>query len=261
MRTLTDMNSPLADKSLFLVGHGSSKDQKAEQSLHMHAEKIAKTGLFKRIYVDFLKKENEELQFGEEPLFVVPFFMSDGYFVQEKVPERVNQKINQSQLSPSEVFYGPPLGSDPEIGDVIQSMIEEFCMENKVLINECLPVLLAHGSPRSEAAQQTCLEAAENIRRKHQLDIRPVFLETEPVFSSIRLERKKKPSNDLKHIIVVGMFAAEGPHVTEDIPQLIEEAKSEYEDEGIRVSYAGTLGLRPEITRLIEKCVFSRTDC
>lgn len=261
MRIPINMNSHLPEISLYLIGHGSSKDQRAEKSLYMHAEKIEKAGRFKKVFVDFLKNGKEELQFGKEPLFVVPFFMSDGYFAQKKVPERVNQRIDQSQLAPSEIFYCPPLGSDPEIADIVLSMIREFCEKNKMVLDDCLSVLLAHGSPKSESAQQSCLEAGEKLKRKHRLNILPMFLETEPTFSSLQLEAGKMSSNELQHVIIVGMFASEGPHVTKDIPELVEAANLEYKEVGISVSYVGTLGLHPAVTALIEKTALNHQDC
>jgi len=227
----------------------------------MHAEKIRKKGLFKTVFVDFLKKEEIALQFGREPLLVVPFFMSDGYFVRKKVPERVSQRINLSKDTPSEVFYCPSIGKDPELADIILAMIQDFCVEKNIDLENCQFVLLAHGSPSTDTAQKACLDMVDILEKKHGLNTLPAFLETEPTLSHTYLQTGKPSCSDVKHVLVLGMFAAEGPHVTEDIPQLIEAVNLHDKNEGADISYVGTLGVHSAVTALIEKSALHYPEC
>lgn len=255
------MNSRSPQRSLLLIGHGSSTDKRAEQSLYMHAEKIRKKGLFKSVFVDFLKNEEGAPQFGTEPLLVVPFFMSDGYFVRKKVPEQVSQRINLSKVKPSEVHYCPSIGTDAELADIILTMIQDYCIEKNINLENCQSVLLAHGSPSTDTAQKACLDMVDILAKKHGLNTLPAFLETEPTLSHACLQARKPSCSDVKHVLVLGMFAAEGPHVTEDIPKLLETVNSYHENESGGVSYVGTLGLHPAITALIEKSALHYPEC
>ena len=77
--------------SLVLVGHGSTLNPDSSAPTFQHADEIIRRGLFAEVYCSFWKEEpslREILRMVEgEDVYVVPNFISEGYFTETVIPQ------------------------------------------------------------------------------------------------------------------------------------------------------------------------------
>ena len=78
--------------ALILVGHGSTLNPDSSAPTYQHADEIMCRGLFAEVYCAFWKEEpslREVLYMVESgEAFVVPNFISEGYFTQSVIDAR-----------------------------------------------------------------------------------------------------------------------------------------------------------------------------
>jgi sirohydrochlorin ferrochelatase len=72
--------------SLILIGHGSSSSKRAEIAIEEHANTLRLSPRFGAVQTYFLMDGDDKAKVPLGEVFLLPFFMSDGYFVQTKVP-------------------------------------------------------------------------------------------------------------------------------------------------------------------------------
>lgn len=84
---------PGRTRALLLVGHGSQLSADTSRPVREHAERIRRRALFDEVRVAFWKEEpylRGALDLVEsDDVFVVPFFLADGYYTREVVPREL----------------------------------------------------------------------------------------------------------------------------------------------------------------------------
>src|SRR5204863_1805911 len=92
-RALCHGSTPMLPKThsaLVLAGHGSTLNPDSAQPTHEHADTIRRRGLFAEVVCSFWKEEpslREVLRMIDSPeVYIVPNFISEGYFTQEVIP-------------------------------------------------------------------------------------------------------------------------------------------------------------------------------
>jgi sirohydrochlorin cobaltochelatase len=79
--------------SLIIVGHGSTVNPDSSTPTFVHADAIRQKGLFADVLCAFWKEEpslREVLRMVEtEEVYVVPHFISEGYFTQKVIPREM----------------------------------------------------------------------------------------------------------------------------------------------------------------------------
>ncbi|HYV26325.1 MAG TPA: CbiX/SirB N-terminal domain-containing protein, partial [Candidatus Eisenbacteria bacterium] len=79
--------------ALVVLGHGSSVDQEAGATVRQHVAELRRRGLFAEVKEAFWKQEPQvttvlaSLKQGR--VFLVPFFVSEGYFSDEVIPKEL----------------------------------------------------------------------------------------------------------------------------------------------------------------------------
>src|SRR5438067_1035717 len=131
--------------ALLIVGHGSTVNPDSSTPTWNHAHEIRRRGIFADVQCAFWKEEpslrDARFFFDNEivgEVFVVPNFISEGYFTQTVIPRelelpepittRANGQIwiycepvgnNPLQLRGRSLYYGKAIGTDPRFADVI----------------------------------------------------------------------------------------------------------------------------------------------
>ncbi len=226
------------DAALVLVGHGSTLNAESAEPTHFHAEALRDRNLFGHVAVCFWKEQpviSAVLRGVLEPrVFIVPLFISDGYFTEQVIPRELGfcqngelgwariQRRNQQLL-----HYCEPVGTHPSMTEVILARASSVVMNHPDGSNaaSAIPVaaesslfIAGHGTGNNENSRkaieaQVALVAARSLYR----DVHAIFMEESP-----RIET----AYDLaltENLVVVPFFIADGLHSDEDIPVLLGE--------------------------------------
>jgi len=221
-----------SDCAVVLVGHGSTLNAESSAPTYQHADELRRRGVFGQVLEAFWKLEPglaAVLRGAFAPrVFVVPLFISEGYFTEEVIPrelgfafkngryERVQNRGTQT------ICYCGPVGTH-------ESM-------TKVLLQRAGDVVANHPFPRAPAPAETALFVAghgttnnENsrkaIERQAELiralniyaGVYPVFMEEEPRVSDCY------QISPAKNLVMVPFFISDGLHSYEDIPVMLGE--------------------------------------
>jgi sirohydrochlorin ferrochelatase len=140
---------------------------------------------------------------------------------------------------------------DPELADIVDTMATEVCRRSGFDTSTTHLVLVAHGSAKSSASsaatvlQQQALEKREKFGK-----ITSVFLNESPFLE----EWIEDLQDDSPSTVLIGLFAAEGPHATEDVPNVLRQLEGRG-DLLHKVQYAGVVGVQPEVVKLIQHSI------
>ena len=161
-------------------------------------------------------------------LAVYPLFMTDGWFVRDRLPDRL------AQAGRTHYKILPPLGLDPALPDLCLRRAKEAAVEAGIDPAESTLLLAAHGSPSAPRAGEVAREvaahlAAAGVFRK----VVTGFVDEAPFLADAA--RIAGPA------ICLPYFAAANGHVREDIPEALDKAGFK----GLRLAPIGTDPLVP----------------
>ncbi|MEP4193961.1 MAG: CbiX/SirB N-terminal domain-containing protein, partial [Sneathiella sp.] len=198
-----------------------------------------------------------DLPLGE--VYLLPFFMSDGYFVKQKIPDIFGLQNGEAISEDRQIYQCEAIGADPSLSQIFKNMADEICSTNSYKEEDVAVLIVAHGSTKSSASREAAvLQARQLTEQGSFLSVGTAFLEEEPSVAGW-LKINELPDAP---VIVLGMFAAEGPHAMSDVPEAIALARtndgSVSKTQADHLLYAGVVGTRPEMIRLIQESVGKR---
>lgn len=134
----------LRDVTLFVAGHGTTRDPNSRRVIEQQAERIRRAGRFAAVRAVFLE---ESPRIADCPalahtphVLVVPFFLGEGMHWAEDIPvllghspEAVRQRLqvgkppwqNPTRWRDKWIWYGRPVGTHPGVADIILSRVRE----------------------------------------------------------------------------------------------------------------------------------------
>ncbi len=161
-------------------------------------------------------------------IIVYPLFMTDGWFVSDRLPARL------TQAGGSRCRVLPPLGLDPALPDLCLRRAKEAALDAGFDPSDATLLLAAHGSPSAPRAGEVAREVAAKIARADTFrDVVTGFVDEAPFLADAA--RIKGPA------ICLPYFAAANGHVREDIPEALDAAGFN----GLRLDPIGTDPLIP----------------
>ena len=131
----------LSDAALVLVGHGSTLNAESSAPTYQHADALRALGIFAQVVECFWKLEpsiSGVLRGVHAPrVFVVPFFVSEGYFTEEVIPRELGFKVQgpgakvQSfprveQRGAQTLYYCGPVGTHESMTEVLLARARDF---------------------------------------------------------------------------------------------------------------------------------------
>jgi sirohydrochlorin ferrochelatase len=169
-------------------------------------------------------------------VLVYPLFLADGYFARNKLPRLVAAAPGTPGRA---IRILPPLGLDPALVDVIAARIAAAGAERAIESGRATVIVLAHGSTSDGASRSAAERIVQGLRglRRYR-DVRAAFLEEPPALGTVLADTHGP-------VMVVGLFAHDGLHGSEDTAQMI--ARAARSD----VGFVGNVGTWPEIADLI----------
>jgi sirohydrochlorin cobaltochelatase len=243
--------------ALVLAGHGSLFSPESALPIYQHAASLRNTGMFAAVYECFWKEEpsyrNVLYEVEEERVYLVPDFLSHGYFTREILPREFGLTGPVTRRDSSEIRYCEPPGRHPRMAEAIMAQAEKALAQTDC--RDAALLLVGHGTDRNENSAETAWEQAERIRRSGRFaECGVAFLEQDP---SVSGWRDLIGSRDL---VVVPFFLSEGKHSYTDIPRRMGLARHPRDpgfrnpqttEGGRRVYYAGTAGMAPTLDQVI----------
>jgi sirohydrochlorin cobaltochelatase len=251
-------------QALVIVAHGSHLNPESSTPTHRHADTIREVGAFDEVVTAFWK---EEPHFREvlrtvtaEEVFVVPLFISEGYFTEEVIPRELRLEGWDEDAWESDgtsatsvtltatdtgqrVHYCGPAGTHDAMTDVIVRRAESVTGDPDVGEGFGLAVV-GHGTNRNENSAKAIQYHADRIRDRDRFDeVRDLYMDEDPEVDDVT------EFFESEDIVVVPLFVADGYHTQEDIPEdmgLCEDYRDGYDVPepvaGKRIWYAGAVG-------------------
>ncbi|HWC60370.1 MAG TPA: CbiX/SirB N-terminal domain-containing protein [Verrucomicrobiae bacterium] len=217
-----------SDAALIVLGHGSTKNDESSAPVYQHAGELRRRGIFADVREAFWKQEPQiktVLGDATEPRkFIVPLFISEGYFSSEVIPKALGFLPGHSRLESrdGELFFCQPVGTHERMTSVLLSRASEvagkFPFPRAPKPQETTLFIAGHGTEQNENSRKAIDRQVEIIRATNEYAaVHAVFLDEDPrIASCYELAQTK-------NIIVVPFFISDGMHVREDIPVLLGE--------------------------------------
>jgi sirohydrochlorin cobaltochelatase len=164
-------------------------------------------------------------------VFVVPLFISEGYFTEQVIPRELglcgNDEPNFSRVrrvGGQMVYYCGPVGTHESMTEVILSrareVVEKFPFPREPKPKETTLFIAGHGTGSNENSRKAIERQVELIRaREIYAGVQPVFMEEEP-----RIGDCYKMAAT-RNLVMVPFFISDGLHSYEDIPEMLGEPK------------------------------------
>jgi sirohydrochlorin cobaltochelatase len=208
--------------ALLIVAHGSTVNPDSSAPTLAHAAEIRRRKVFADVACAFWKEEpslrDAFFLFDPESIrevYVVPNFISEGYFTQTVVPRELELKGRITKRSNGQVWkYCEPVGNHPAMTDLLLKRASEVA--SGVDPAETGLLIVAHGTDLNENSAVAAKREAEKIRALGKYaEVLNVYMEEPPLVSDWRKLTKTR------NVVVVPFFISEGLHSYEDIPVLL----------------------------------------
>ncbi|WP_257299990.1 CbiX/SirB N-terminal domain-containing protein [Haloarchaeobius sp. FL176] len=251
-------------QALVIVAHGSHLNPESSTPTYAHADTIRESGAFDEVREAFWKEEpsfRDALRTVEsDEVFVVPLFISEGYFTEEVIPRELRlddwepdlwesdgTSASQATLYAEDVdktiHYCGPVGTHDAMSDVIVKRAESVTGNHDVGDGFGLSVV-GHGTERNENSAKAIEYHADRIRNMGRFDeVKALYMDEEPEVDDVT------DYFESEDVVVVPLFVADGYHTQEDIPEdmgLTDDYRKGWdtpaEVDGHRIWYAGAVG-------------------
>jgi len=252
----------MSEQALIIAAHGSHLNPGSSAPTLAHADTIRATGAFDEVREAFWKEEpsfREALRTVEsEEVFVVPLFISEGYFTEEVIPRELrlqnwagwdSEGTDATAVTLAagdvgkKVHYCGPAGTHDAMSDVIVERAKSVTGDPDVGDGFGLAVV-GHGTERNENSAKAIEYHTDRIRERGRFDeVQAVYMDEEPEVDDVT---EFFESDD---VVVVPLFIADGFHTQEDIPEdmgLTDDYREGWPTPGVvdgtRIWYAGAVG-------------------
>lgn len=258
------------------MGHGSTLNADSAAPVRQHAQELRRRKIFAQVLEGFWKQEPGLAGVVHGALarrvFIVPLFVSEGYFVEEAIPcelglraadqpdfPRVQQRGGQT------LFYCGPIGTHPGMTGVLlaraRDIIAKHPFPRAPRPQDTALFIAGHGTGRNENSRQAIERQAELIRAQNFYgEVHAIFMEEAPrIGDCYRLAT-------LRNLVVVPFFISDGLHSYEDIPVMLGEPervvrdrlkqgrpswRNPTEKHGKLLWYTASIGSEPQISEVI----------
>jgi sirohydrochlorin cobaltochelatase len=205
-----------------IVAHGSTVNPDSSAPTWTHAREIERRNLFADVQCAFWKEEpslrDARFFFGDEAIqrvFVVPNFISEGYFTQTVIPRELelNGPVT-ARINGQTWIYCEPAGNNPIVTELLLARAHEIAPG--IERTETALLIVAHGTELNDNSAIAAKREAERIRARGEFaSVDNAYMEEPPLIAN--WDQITTAAN----VIVVPFFIADGLHSYEDIPKLL----------------------------------------
>jgi sirohydrochlorin cobaltochelatase len=254
--------------ALLIVGHGSTVNADSSVPTLAHAAEIRRRGIFADVQCAFWKEEpsmrDALLMFDAaavREVFVVPNFISEGYFTRTVIPRELELTGAITQRHNGQIWkYCEPVGNHAAVTELLLQRAREVAPG--VSESETSLLIVGHGTELNDNSAVAAKREAEKIRALGgYAEVLNTYMEEPPLVSDWA-----KLTNT-RHVVVVPFFISDGLHSYEDIPVLLGIAddaapqsrsdrcvvfrRNPHELNGRALYYANAIGTEPRFADLI----------
>ena len=210
------------DAALLIVAHGSTVNPDSSAPTLAHAAEIRRRRIFAEVECAFWKEEpslrDAIFLFDPESIgevYVVPNFISEGYFTQTVVPRELELNGRITKRPNGQIWkYCDPVGNHPMVTDLLLRRAHEIAPG--IPESETTLLIAAHGTDLNENSAVAAKREAEKIRALGRYAaVLNVYMEESPLVSDWQKLTKTR------NVVVVPFFISDGLHSYEDIPVLL----------------------------------------
>ncbi len=277
------LHNDLSDAALVLVGHGSTLNAESAAPTYQHADELRRRRIFAQVTECFWKLEpgvSGVLRGVLAPrVFIVPLFISDGYFTEEVIPRELGfcakgQKDfpRTQQRDGQTLHYCEPVGTHDSMTAVLlaraQDVVARHPFPRAPQPGETTLFIAGHGTGNNENSRKAIERQVALIRAMNRYaDVHAIFMEEEPrIVDCYRLAQTR-------NIVMVPFFISDGLHSYEDIPVMLGEPlgvvqeryssgqptwRNPTEKHGKHVWYSTSIGNEPTLAGVILERVRER---
>ncbi|MDA7922423.1 hypothetical protein N9B73_11755 [Verrucomicrobiales bacterium] len=208
------------DSALLILGHGSTENPDSSHPSWEHADKIAATGQFSSVHCAFWKEEPSFRQIWpmieEKEVYIVPNFISEGYFTRQVLPRELEIKGHTSERLGKKVHYCDPVGIHSTMTDLLIKRAKEI-LDPGVNLNETTLIIVGHGTNLNKKSVDAIKDQVAAIKATDEPfgDVIDAYMEEAPFIADW------KTLTDSPTVIVVPFFIADALHSYQDIPVLL----------------------------------------
>jgi sirohydrochlorin cobaltochelatase len=234
---------------LLIVAHGSTVNPDSSAPTLAHAAEVRRRKVFADVGCAFWKEEPSlrDAIFSFDPesihqVYVVPNFISEGYFTQTVVPRELELNGRITNRPNGQIWtYCDPVGNHPMMTELLLKRAREVAPGAEPADSSL--VIVAHGTDLNENSAVAAKREAEKIRALGKFAaVLNVYMEEPPLVADWR--KLTKTSN----VVVVPFFISDGLHSYEDIPVLL--GIKERRLPSRRKQPDGRLGSRPSLKEI-----------
>jgi sirohydrochlorin cobaltochelatase len=256
VRRFLALDESQEDSALLIVAHGSTVNPDSSAPTLAHAAEIRRRKIFADVECAFWKEEPSlrDAIFSFDPesiccVYVVPNFISEGYFTQTVVPRELGLNGGTTKRANGQTWkYCEPVGNHPMMTDLLLKRAREIAPG--VDPAETSLLIVAHGTDLNENSAVAAKREAEKIRTLgNYAAVLNVYMEEPPLVSDWRKLTKTR------HVVVVPFFISDGLHSYEDIPRLL--GIKERRLPSRRKPPDGRLGSRPSLKEIFRRNPYS----
>ncbi len=213
---------PLAPKphsALVIVGHGSTENPDSSTPYFDHAGEIRRRKIFSEVHCCFWKEEPSMreiiYQIDSDDVYVVPDFISEGYFTQDVIPRELGLTGPTTLVRGKNFHYCLPVGVHPSMTALILRRAKEVAPG--VDPAQTTLIITGHGTGLNQNSTKAIRDQAELIKRSGAgyAAVLDAYMEEEPFIA--QWDRMSPTPN----VIVVPFFISDGLHSYQDIPVLL----------------------------------------
>ncbi len=277
------LHNDLSDAALVLVGHGSTLNAESAAPTYQHADELRRRRVFAQVTECFWKLEpgvSGVLRGVLAPrVFIVPLFISDGYFTEEVIPRELGlcakgQKEfpRTQQRGGQTLHYCDPVGTHDSMTTVLlaraQDVVAQHPFPRAPQPDETTLFIAGHGTGNNENSRKAIERQVTLIRAMNRYaGVHAIFMEEEPrIVDCYRLAQTR-------NIVMVPFFISDGLHSHEDIPVMLGEPlgvvqeryssgqptwRNPTEKHGKHVWYSASIGNEPTLADVILERVRER---
>jgi sirohydrochlorin cobaltochelatase len=211
------------DSALLIVAHGSTANPDSSAPTWTQAREIDGRKIFAEVRCAFWKEEpslrDARFFFSDRTIrevFVVPNFISEGYFTQTVIPRELELKGPVTTRANGQTWiYCEPVGNNPLVTELLLTRAHEIAPDAEA--SETALLIVAHGTELNDNSAIAAKREAERIRARGEFaTVANAYMEEPPLIA------EWDQLTNAPNVIVVPFFIADGLHSYEDIPKLLD---------------------------------------
>ena len=246
--------------ALVLAAHGSHLNPNSAAPCYALADAIRRRRLFGEVQECFWKQEPpfrhvcQMLEASE--IFVVPFFISDGYFTEKVLPRELGVTGRKSHIDAKLVHYCPPVGTHDAMTQVILHRAHAIVhrgVKHPPAPRATALCIAGHGTSQNENSATSIHRQVELISRLDRYaEVQAIFMDQEPAIEKC-YQFTRSPN-----LVIVPFFISDGLHTQEDIPDRLGLKRHPSGAYAVpsrvgrrRVWYSGAIGTDPRMVDVV----------